>query len=142
MKKHLVALLSMVGLAGTAAPAHAQVLKGSEPDTTKKESKIKQDKQLQEQKAAQEELQHKHGKGAAGSADAVAAKVNKSQAEKHAAGGQAQDKQKASDATVKIQKADTEAKVSKNAAEHKAAKANATIKGEKTGKDVNQASPK
>lgn len=46
MKKHLVAFLSMIGLAGSSAPARAQVLKGAEGESkTTTESTIKVDKQ-------------------------------------------------------------------------------------------------
>lgn len=42
MKKHLIAFLSMIGFAGSGAPARAQVLKGADENTkTKTESTIK-----------------------------------------------------------------------------------------------------
>jgi hypothetical protein len=53
MKKHLVAFLSMIGLAGSAVPATSQVLKGSnQVSKTKAESQIKQNKQNAEKSAA------------------------------------------------------------------------------------------
>jgi hypothetical protein len=58
MKKHLVAFLSMIGLAGSVTPAPAQVLKGSD-QASKKESKIKLGKQAQENKAVQTQIQDK-----------------------------------------------------------------------------------
>ena len=59
MKKHLVAFLSMIGLAGSAAPMQAQVLKGSKNASTKNESKIKASKQSAENKAVQTQIQDK-----------------------------------------------------------------------------------
>jgi hypothetical protein len=60
MKKHLVAFLSMIGLAGAAAPAQGQVLKGAaEQNKTKTEGKAKWSKQAQEKKAASAQIQDK-----------------------------------------------------------------------------------
>jgi hypothetical protein len=53
VRKRLVALLSMAGLAGSAAPATGQVLKGSQPSNkTKAESSLKYGKAQQENNAA------------------------------------------------------------------------------------------
>ena len=60
MKKHLVAFLSMIGLASSAAPAQAQVLKGSaEKAKSTNESQIKLNKQAAEKNAANAQIQDK-----------------------------------------------------------------------------------
>jgi hypothetical protein len=60
MKKHLVALLSMMGLASAAAPAGGQVLKGSDEESKiKNESKIKSNKLKAEKNAANAQVQDK-----------------------------------------------------------------------------------
>lgn len=63
MKKHLVAFLSMIGLAGAAAPVQAQILKTSGQES-KAESQIKQDKHKQEKNAVQKIREYKSTKGA------------------------------------------------------------------------------
>lgn len=62
MKKHLVALLSMVGLAGSASPMHGQVLKSSGQES-KAESRLKLNKQKQETNAVQKVRELKNTKG-------------------------------------------------------------------------------
>lgn len=60
MKKHLIAFLSMIGLAGSAAPATAQVLKGTqEKSKLKTESQIKTSKQNAEKTAVKNQIQDK-----------------------------------------------------------------------------------
>jgi hypothetical protein len=51
MRKQLLALLSMIGLAGSSAPASAQVLKGSTQPDKKTESQLKRSKAQQENQA-------------------------------------------------------------------------------------------
>jgi hypothetical protein len=100
MKKHLVAFLSMIGLAGS-APVQAQVLKGSD-QPTRKESQIKQNKQTQENNAQK-----------------IVDKSAKNTAEQNAANAQIQDKRKDKwakvDAENKAVKLDAQDKSSKNA---------------------------
>jgi hypothetical protein len=52
VRKRLIALLSLAGFAGSGASGAAQVVKGSEPDKTTTEGKIKSTKVQQENKAA------------------------------------------------------------------------------------------
>jgi hypothetical protein len=60
MKKHLIAFLSMIGLASSAAPAQAQVLKGAaEKAKSKNESQVKQNKQAAEKNAVNAQIQDK-----------------------------------------------------------------------------------
>lgn len=61
MKKHLVAFLSMFGLAGSAAPAQAQVLKGAtdQKAKAKTESQVKLSKQAAERNATNAQIQDK-----------------------------------------------------------------------------------
>src|SRR5262249_3526828 len=60
MRKRLVALLSLAGLANSAAPATLQVSKGSSPPAdTKSESQVKIDKTQQENVAAQNDASKK-----------------------------------------------------------------------------------
>lgn len=72
MRKTLLALLSMIGLAGWSVPAHAQVLKGSK-EATKKASTVKQAKVKKENAAAANHAAIKEKKGAA---EAKAARTN------------------------------------------------------------------
>ena len=51
MRKHLVALLSVFGLAGSTLPAQSQVLKGSKPPAKTVETQHKLDKTASESKA-------------------------------------------------------------------------------------------
>lgn len=116
MRKQLLALLSMVGLAGSTVPAQAQILKGSKEDSTKKASTVKNAKSKQETKAAAVQATDKHKKGAAEAEAAKTAghiKMNKTEAGAAAA------------------KADTKIKIDKNAA----------AKND-TNKKMDQASPK
>jgi hypothetical protein len=98
MKKHLVAFLSMIGLAGPAVPVHGQVLKGSK-EPVKKESQIKQNKQVQENKAAQTQVQDKR-----------------------------KDKWAKADTEKKLAKSDAEIKGEKTAGEKKAVKDQSKLK--------------
>jgi hypothetical protein len=60
MKKHLVAFLSMIGLAGVAAPAQGPGQKGAaEQSNAKTESKIKLHKQAHEKSAAAIQIEDK-----------------------------------------------------------------------------------
>jgi hypothetical protein len=93
-RKRLVALLSAVGLAGTAASSAAQVVKGSEPsDKTQTSSTIKDQKSKQENKAATNDAAIKYRKAGGeqkAAQDVVSEKVGpdhvvqKSQALSHA----------------------------------------------------------
>ena len=53
MRKHVLAFLSIFGLAGSSTPASAQVVKGSQSANTKSESTIKASKAAQESTAGQ-----------------------------------------------------------------------------------------
>ncbi len=69
MPKHLAALLSILGLAGSATPAaEAQVLKGSKPVSKTADSTVKLDKAKQERDAAALQAQEKPWKNSAESA--------------------------------------------------------------------------
>lgn len=115
MRKQLLAVLSILGIAGSNAPSQAQVLKGSKKVSTKTESTIKLDKAKQEQNAAA----------------AAAAEKDK----KNATGVQAGK----TDANIKLHKgADSWIKGNKSAAEKTAATKNATVKASK----ATQSSPK
>lgn len=72
MRKQLLALLSMIGLAGWTVPAHAQVLKGSK-EATKKASTVKQAKAKKETATAASHAAMKEHKAAS---DASAGKTN------------------------------------------------------------------
>ena len=54
MRKQVLAFLSALGLAGSSAPATAQVLKGSTPADTKSESTVKASKVSQEDAASKD----------------------------------------------------------------------------------------
>lgn len=113
MKKHLVAFLSMIGLAGVAAPAQGQVLKGSsEGSAAKTESKVKRSKLSQENKGLQK---------------AATIKLTNAAAEKDASAAQIQDKRK-----DKWAKVDSEKKAAKANLQKKAAKNDTWVKGEKS----------
>jgi hypothetical protein len=91
VRKRLVALLSLVGLANSASPAVTQVLKGSsQPPDTKTESKVKLDKSQQENAATKNDstvkLTKSVGEQKAGQ-DVVSEKVGADHiAHKHIAG--------------------------------------------------------
>jgi prepilin-type processing-associated H-X9-DG protein len=53
MRKHVLAFLSIFGLAGSSTPASAQVVKGSQSANTKSESTVKTSKTAQESAAGQ-----------------------------------------------------------------------------------------
>jgi len=53
MRKHVLAFLSIFGLAGSSTPASAQVVKGSQSANTKSESTVKASKSAQESGAGQ-----------------------------------------------------------------------------------------
>jgi hypothetical protein len=78
MRKQLWALLSMIGLAGSSAPASAQVLKGSTSPDQKTESQIKASKAQQEKNAATKQAEiHKAGKGSTSDSSIKLDKRNK-----------------------------------------------------------------
>ena len=107
MKKHLVAFLSMIGLAGAAAPAQGQVLKGSD-EQSRKESQIKHSKQTAEKNATNAQVQDKRkDKWAKADAENKAVKT---------------------DLQNKAAKNETWVKGGKNAAEYKAAKDQSNLK--------------
>ncbi len=54
MRKRLLSLLSVVGLASSSTPASTQVLKGSQPADTKSESTVKSSKKVQEDAASKD----------------------------------------------------------------------------------------
>lgn len=106
MKKHLVAFLSMIGLAGTAAPARGQVLKGSDQESkVKTESKIKDSKQKTEKAAVNAQVQDKQKD-----------KWAKADAEQKAVKTDLQHKAAKNDAYIKGEKSAAEIKADKNKA--------------------------
>lgn len=120
MRKQLLAVLSILGIAGSNAPSQAQVLKGSKKVSTKTESTIKLDKAKQEQNAAAAAAAEKDKKNATG----VQAGKTDANIKLH----------KGADTTVK----DSWIKGNKSAAEKTAATKNATVKASK----ATQSSPK
>jgi len=76
MKKHILAFLSMIGLAGAAAPAQGPVIKGAaEQNNIKAAGMAKRSKQAQEKKAASAQIQDKQkDKWAKADAEGKAAK--------------------------------------------------------------------
>lgn len=124
MRKQLIALLSVLGIAGSNAPSQAQVLKGSKKAPTKSESTIKLDKAKQEQSAAGAAVTEKHVKN---TAETNAAKT---------------------DATIKLNKGatstqkDAQIKGNKSAAENSAVKKTATVKASKNTQAPTTQSPK
>ena len=124
MRKQLIALLSVLGIAGSNAPSQAQVLKGSKKAPTKAESTIKLDKAKQEQTAAGAAVTEKHAKN---TAETNAAKT---------------------DATIKLNKGaastqkDAQIKGNKSAAESSAAKKTATVKASKATQAPTTQAPK
>ncbi|HLW53757.1 MAG TPA: hypothetical protein VKW06_13035 [Candidatus Angelobacter sp.] len=106
MKKHLVAFLSMIGLAGVTGPVRAQVLKGSDEESkVKTESKIKSSKQLAEKKGANAQIQDKRKD-----------KWAKADAENKAVKADVQHKAVKNDASIKRSKDAAEIKSNKNQA--------------------------
>jgi hypothetical protein len=106
MKKHLVAFLSMMGLASAAVPARGQVLKGSDQQSkTKNESKIKSSKLNAEKNAANAQIQDKRKD-----------KWAKADAENKAVKTDLQNKAVKSDAYIKGEKTAAEIKANKNQA--------------------------
>lgn len=81
IRKRVLALLSAAGLVGSTAPLTAQVLKGDEADKTKTESKIKLDKNKQENNAVKSQATVKGNKtvSPADAASKDAIKFNKAQ---------------------------------------------------------------
>lgn len=112
MKKHLVAFLSMIGLASTAAPARGQGVKGSG-----QESKIKTESKIKESKLKAEK-------------NAVNAQVQDKRKDKWAK-ADAENKAVKTDLHYKAAKADTAHKDAKTASEIKADKSHTTIKMDK-----------
>jgi hypothetical protein len=89
MRKHVVALLSMLGLASSSTPASAQVVKGAQPPDTKSESTVKKSKTAQED-AASKNAEYLKTRKAGGeqnaSRDVVNEKIGNQAAGKHIAG--------------------------------------------------------
>ncbi len=111
MRKHWLALLSMIGMAGSTLPAQAQVLKGSKDESTNKQQKIKASKTAQEKAAAKVELHDKWKKNAA---------------ETNAAASQATIKGEKNASANKATKSAAEIKATKNVVNEKATKAGQT----------------
>jgi hypothetical protein len=126
MKKHLVALLSMMGLASTVAPVRADALKAANEDTkAKTESKVKLDKQNAEKNAAAADAKQK-------SSD----KWRKADSEKKDLKLNQEIKGEKNAATIKGEKTDAAIKGEKANAAVKIDKTNAAIKGEKTNAEM------
>jgi hypothetical protein len=120
--KRLLALFSAVGLAGGTATASAQVLKGSEPAPgQKKESKIKLDKNKQENNATKSQATIKYGKSQtpadAASKDAI--KLNKANSEKAASKNETNHKDRKAGTDAGSVKQKSTIKLTKGAAEGK-----------------------
>jgi hypothetical protein len=161
MRRRLLTLLSVAGLASSAAPAGAQVPKGPEQgEQTKTETKIKFNKAKQENDAAATAAAKKERKAGGeqqATKDVVNEKVGSDQiVHKHIAGIKYEKSAQADAASkdaAKVNKASTEnaaakatIKMNKSAAEADASKKAALIKGEKSqsqaDKKMDQASPK
>ena len=112
MRKQLLAVLCLIGIAGLNAPSRAQVLKGSK-SSTKSESTIKLDKAKQEQNADAAAAAEKDKK------NATALQTDKKEANDKLHTG--------TNTTVK----DSSIKGNKSAAEKTAATKNATVKASK-----------
>lgn len=113
MRKQLLALLSVFGLAGSSTPASAQVLKGSKPADTKSESTIKQSKTAQED-AASKDAQYL--KGEKNTAETNAAKKG---ATKKVLIGLSEPKTGQNDKAIKMRKAGGEQSAATAAGEYK-----------------------
>jgi hypothetical protein len=85
MKKQLVALLSIIGLAASGVPARAQDKDTDEQAKTKKEQQIKHDKQAAEKKADRKDKWAKSQKESSAAKNEAAIKLDKAAAEKKAA---------------------------------------------------------
>jgi len=126
MKKHLVALLSMMGLATTVAPLHAQVVKGTdEKSNAKTEGKIKSQKQSAEMNAAAVQATQKNS-----------VKYHKADSEMKIVKSDQEIKGEKTAATIKGEKNAAAIKGEKTNAMIKGEKSNAIIKGEKTSAEV------
>src|SRR5215472_1478029 len=171
MRKHVVALLSMLGLASSSAPASAQVVKGTPSTDTKSESTVKKSKTAQED-AAGKNAEYLKARKAGGeqnaNRDVVNEKIGNQAAGKHIAGvkyeknnaekkaitdgsskkilvGLSQPrKTNEKDATIKLTNANAEQSAAKSAKDIKRAKVNAAQQdaNQKAKKQVDQASPK
>lgn len=161
MRKQWLAVLSILGLAGSSTPASAQLLKGAQKTDSNSQSTLKKSKLSQEDAASKDASTFKslkYGK-AGGDETAQASGIDKGQkakAELKASHGTAEHKgQKAMTATGttahgsgggtgKVAQQEIRLKAQKNASELKASQNEATIKltnAEKK-KQVNAASPK
>jgi hypothetical protein len=83
MRKHLVALFSIFGLAGSTLPAQSQVLKGSKPTPNSIETKRKLEKNASESKALKHDADiklKKSGQEANAASSNAQIKMNKSNA--------------------------------------------------------------
>ena len=133
MRKHLLAVLSVFGLAGSSTPASAQVVKGAEKADTKSESTMKKSKLSQEDAASKDA---RKDKWKAQSAEGGHATSDASTQMRKAGGEQDASKQDSSkkvliglsqpsknDADAKMRKAGGEQQASKGAAEYKGQKA-------------------
>jgi hypothetical protein len=135
MKKHLVALLSMMGLASTVAPVQADALKAANEDTkAKTESKVKLDKQNAEKNAAAADAKQKSSyKWIKADSEKKAIKSGQEiKGEKNAA----TIKGEKTDAVKKDDKANAAVKIDKTNAAVKIDKTNAAIKGDKSNAEM------
>ena len=133
MRKHLLAVLSVFGLAGSSTPASAQVATGAQKADTKSESTMKKSKLSQEDAASKDA---RKDKWKAQSAEGGHATSDASTQMRKAGGEQNESKQDSSkkvliglsqpsknDADAKMRKAGGEQQASKGAAEYKGQKA-------------------
>ena len=133
MRKHLLAVLSVFGLAGSSTPASAQVATGAQKADTKSESTMKKSKLSQEDAASKDA---RKDKWKAQSAEGGHATSDASTQMRKAGGEQDASKQDSSkkvliglsqpsknDADAKMRKAGGEQQASKGAAEYKGQKA-------------------
>jgi len=133
MRKHLLAVLSVFGLAGSTTPASAQVATGAQKADTKSESTMKKSKLSQEDAASKDA---RKDKWKAQSAEGGHATSDASTQMRKAGGEQDASKQDSSkkvliglsqpsknDADAKMRKAGGEQQASKGAAEYKGQKA-------------------
>src|SRR5262249_44073932 len=138
MRKQLLALLSMLGLAGWAAPTQAQAIKGKEDDKAQAESTMKSSKANTESNAQKVVSGHKgqvaSAEGGHATSDVVNEKLRKAGAEQNATGLKHKHKQTASEKTAVSQELTHKDKWSKTQSENAAA--SAQIKGEKSAAEV------
>jgi hypothetical protein len=159
MRKKLLGLLSVVGLASSSTPVSTQVLKGSQPADTKAESTVKASKTTKENAASKDAAkmtkvanERKAGviqaddkrklssvEGGHATSDVITEKQRKAGGEQAAAGGQIQDKHTLTKISSENAAATAEHKDKKSAAEKNASQKATWVKGGKVAAGANAA---